>query len=143
MSAEVDWLAAAHSATGLVIEAQLGGVLEDVDFGDDDAATAWYASVDVLAPGAPVHIGFVAAPAVAEVLARRMYGLADDAPLPEGDVRDALGELANIIAGATKAMVASTVGVLALGRPHVDVGAPAGRVARVIAAGLPLSLIVS
>lgn len=56
-------------------------------------------------------------PATAASLARTMLGARDGDPVPDEDVRDAVGELANVVGGNVKGMLPGTT---ALGLPRVE-----------------------
>lgn len=62
-------------------------------------------------------------PATAASLARTMLGARDDDPVPDADVRDAVGELANVVGGNVKGMLPGTT---ALGLPRVEDADAAG-----------------
>lgn len=55
--------------------------------------------------------------ATAASLARTMLGARDGDPVPDADVRDAVGELANVVGGNVKGMLPGTT---ALGLPRVE-----------------------
>jgi CheY-specific phosphatase CheX len=67
-----------------------------------------------------LQIGFGSDPAGCQTLARALFASEDD--LPEEDVSDALGEIANIIAGGVKKRMSGGQSPLALGLPIVMCG---------------------
>jgi len=67
-----------------------------------------------------LQIGLAADAAGCQTLAKALFASEDD--LPDEDVSDALGEIANIIAGGVKKRMATTQQPLALGLPIVMEG---------------------
>jgi len=113
------WLDAACRALAQVVEPMLEAQVTSIEPAGDQHVAGVAAYVPVMAPGDPVQVGVVASADDAAAIARRMLQLPDDEPIGEGDIGDAIGELANMIAGATKASLASEIGVVALGLPVV------------------------
>lgn len=62
-------------------------------------------------------LGVFSEPAGCQRLARSFLGLEDTAPVPEGEIADVLGEIANILAGSVKARIAGRVAGLKIGMP--------------------------
>ena len=143
-----EWLAAARQALAYVAETALHAPDCEVDPVSLPTGSGVGAFVAVMAQGAAVQIGLVARPAPAAALARRLLDLGPDDVLAEAEVADAIGELANMIAGATKAMLAPMIGVVALGLPMIVHGRVATtdhqriRGARARIAGLEVELLV-
>ena len=76
------------------------------------------AYIGLTAPNQAVQVGLVARPEALQAIAKAMLGMApEDEDLPSSDVADAVGELANIFAGAIKQRMLPRVGALGLGLP--------------------------
>lgn len=110
------WMAAAQDALVKVAESALGARI-----GGFDAvvlpSTSLAAYVPVMTPGEALHIGIVVDDHAALVLARCLLDAGDGGELSQDDVADAIGEIANIVAGAAKAAMSPTSGLIALGLP--------------------------
>jgi hypothetical protein len=77
------------------------------------------AYVPVMTPDEAIQIGIVGDAESCLRVARALLQLADGDELGDADVTDAIGEIANMVAGMTKAALAPRIGVVALGLPMV------------------------
>jgi hypothetical protein len=142
------WMAAASDALAIVAETSLGGPVSwrgDAP-GPREATLAAY--VPILAPDGALHVGVVVDGAAGRELARALLQEPSGDGLTPTDVADALGEIANMVAGAAKASMSSAMGLVALGLPLIVHGciAPSAdtaiECARAEVAGVPLTLVV-
>ncbi len=76
------------------------------------------AFVTLLSADLSTQIGIGSNPGGCQSLAQAMIG-EEDEELPDEDVADVMGEIANIVAGGVKKRLADTVGDLQLGLPFV------------------------
>lgn len=77
------------------------------------------AYIPIMAPGESLQIGIVADEASCHQLARALLQMSGDDELSSGDAADAFGEIANMVAGMTKAAMSQWIGLVGLGLPMV------------------------
>jgi hypothetical protein len=114
------WAAAASTALEAVAATALQRPVVILGSVPPPATIAVGAYVPVLAASGSLQIGVVADEASCISLARSLLQMspADDALSP-ADVADAIGEIANMVAGLAKAAMSSRIGLVALGLPMV------------------------
>ncbi len=77
------------------------------------------AYVPVMTPSESLQIAIVADEASCQQLARALLQMSADDEISAADVADAFGEIANMVAGMTKAAISSHIGLVGLGLPMV------------------------
>ena len=82
-------------------------------------AAAIGAYIPVMSPGEPLQIGIVADEASCRHIARALLQMSPEDELSPGDAADAFGEIANMVAGLTKAAMSAWIGLVGLGLPMV------------------------
>ncbi len=99
-----DWIGAAELSAGEVATTALSCVNIDRATVDGQAPRSLFgAYVPLVAAGCQVQIGVVAEWEACQALARALFGMEADAELEaDSDVSDALGEIANMVAGRVK-----------------------------------------
>ena len=82
------------------------------------------AYLGLVGPTGAVQIGLASSAEGCQALAKGLMGMGpDDAPLPEGEMADAVCEIINIVAGAFKARVRDRASALQMGLPVFIQGA--------------------
>ncbi len=99
-----DWISAAELSVSEVATTALACASVDRATVDGRAPESLFgAYVPLVAAGCQVQIGIVAEWQACQALARALFGMDADAELEgDSDVSDALGEIANMVAGCVK-----------------------------------------
>jgi Chemotaxis phosphatase CheX len=128
----VDWIGAAELAVGEVATTALSCAHVDRATVDGRSPQSLFgAYVPLVAAGCQVQIGVVAEWGACQALARALFGMEAGAELEaDSDVSDALGEIANMVAGRVKARMNERAPGLVTGLPlcvagHVEPSAGA------------------
>jgi chemotaxis protein CheX len=117
----VEWSAALVEATRTLASTTLGlEVTPDADGPAPRGSPAEGSYVALVGEGTSLQIGLSASPDGCQRLSRAFLAMPEEeGDLPEGDVADALGEMANILAGDVKRRMAERDPALKLGLPIV------------------------
>lgn len=99
-----DWLGAGVAAATEVATTALGCARVDTAPSSSEPSRAPFgAYVPLVAAGCQLQVGVVAEWSVCQALARALFGMEADADFEaESDVSDAIGEIANMVAGGVK-----------------------------------------
>jgi len=113
------WMRAAQEAAVVVAETALG--LANAVFTPVAPPKSAFvcAYIPVMIPGGGLQIGVLADPASSRILAAGLLSGGPEDELSEGDIADAIGEIANMVAGTAKAARATTSTVVTLGLPLI------------------------
>lgn len=114
------WLQAALGAASEFANASLGMDLKQVDDGYHLPPELTGCFVALIGDSGSLQVGFGSNPEGCQSLAKVLFASTED--LPEEDVSDALGEIANIIAGGVKKRMAAGQPPLAISLPIVMQG---------------------
>jgi CheY-specific phosphatase CheX len=114
------WLQATLDAAGEFAKATLGVELQQTEVEKQLPPELTGCFVALVGDSGSLQIGFGSHPLGCQTLAKVLFASTDD--LPEEDVSDALGEIANIIAGGVKKRMASVQPPLAISLPIVMQG---------------------
>ena len=114
------WLSATLDAASEFATTTLEAALESVDKGDGLALDLTGCFVALVGEEGSLQVGLASDAVGCQTLAKALF--ASDEDLPDTDVSDALGEIANIIAGGVKKRMATLQLPLSLGLPIVMEG---------------------
>lgn len=114
------WLTAARAAAQEFASTTLGLVLTEAVPGSEMPEDLTGCFVALVGDEDSIQIGFATNASGCQCLAKALF--ASEAELPNEDVYDALGEIANILAGGVKMRLASAHSQLAIGLPIVMEG---------------------
>lgn len=114
------WLAATRAAAEEFAATTFSLTLTPADAGAEMPNDLTGCFVALVGEEGSIQIGLATSGAGCQSLAMTLF--ASDAELPDEDVYDALGEIANIIAGGVKMRLASARSQLAIGLPIVMEG---------------------
>ena len=119
MTCTIDQWAGAATAATIDIAIQVLGLDAAIQLEQAVPFAAPFAAyVPLSSSDSHIQLGIVAELIDCERISRTLLCLSDEEPFAsEGDVADAIGELANVIAGATKTMMNPTVPDIVLGLP--------------------------
>lgn len=127
-----DWIGAAELSVGEVATTALSFArVERASADSPEPGSLFGAYVPLVATGCQVQVGVVAELQACRALARSLFGMDPDAEFEaDGDVADALGEIANMVAGCMKSHMNERAPGLNTGLPlcvagHVEPGAGA------------------
>jgi CheY-specific phosphatase CheX len=112
-----DWLKATVDAASEFASTTLGDTLQLAEQGSKMSQDLTGCFVALVGDEGALQIGLAANPEGCQILAQALF--ASDEELPEEDVSDALGEMANIIAGGVKKRMATVQLSLVIGLPIV------------------------
>ena len=115
------WLDALVAATNETSDQFLGlGDIRVIATTDSLPEMATAGFVSLVGDSSAVQVGIAASADGCQLLAKSLMGMTDeDEDLPHSDVIDALGELANIVAGGVKGRMVDTGETMLLGLPLV------------------------
>lgn len=119
MEAWVQSVVDAMLDAGMMLGFEDSDVNEDGDSPGDDFIGA---NIAVVGDEHAVQLGVLSSPDQADKIARAMLGMEPDEDLPHSDMADAIGEIANIIAGGVKGAMVDDAPGLRLGLPVFSEG---------------------
>lgn len=113
-----EWIGAARAAMIEVASQALGREAALADGGGDACAVPFGAYVPLTSSQSVVQLGIIGERLDCEAMSRALLGMPDDEPFgSEGDVADALGEIANMVAGSVKTRMNEIIPGIVLGLP--------------------------
>lgn len=112
-----DWMKATVDAAAEFARATLDAELEPVDNGSTLPPELTGCFVALIGDAGSLQIGLASNPVGCQTLAKALFASEDE--MPDEDVSDALGEIANIIAGGVKKRMSALQPPLAIGLPIV------------------------
>lgn len=113
------WMLAVQAACEVVASTALGTACTGFHPATAPTTAGLSAYVPILEPQASIQVGIVCDDESGRGLARALLQFGPDEALSRSDVADALGEIANMVAGAAKAGMASSHVTISLGLPMV------------------------
>jgi len=117
-----DWMTAVMSATEELSTVFLGFSGVERIGNPDSQPGDMHGSYIQLVGEQSVHIGLCAGEAECSALSKSLLGMEEDEEITSDDITDAMGEIANIIAGCVKTRMADRIEGLTLGLPVHFVG---------------------
>ncbi len=113
------WVKAAGDALRAVADTAMGFATTVHGVVAAPTGTALAAYIPIVSPDESLQIGIVADDASARILVRALLQMTPTEELTDAVIVDAFGEVANMVAGMTKAAMSAWTGLVALGLPMV------------------------